>query len=85
MPPAWTTTARSSVIAMSTGVPDSLRSPIRRAVAMSTRSIAPLRAAQICVPSAVTASASGVPGSIALPAPVRAARSMIETVAPAAR
>ena len=69
---------------MSIGVPDSLRSPIRRAVAMSTRSIAPRRAAQTCVPSAVTASASGVPLSTALPAPVRAARSMIETVAPAA-
>ena len=45
----------------------------------------PCGAAQICVPSAVTASASGVPGSTALPAPVRAARSMIETVEPAAR
>ena len=72
----------SPVIAMSIGVPASLSSAIRREPAVSTSSTAPLRAAHTRVPSALTASASGVPCIRMLPAPVRVARSMIETVRP---
>ena len=53
-------------------------------LATSTDSMAPLRAAKTFVPSAETASASGVPVVRMLPAPVRVARSMTETVRPAA-
>ena len=84
LPPAWTTTARVGVTTRSIGVPDSLRSPTRCAVVASIISIAPLRAAYTRVPSRETASASGEPCSGMLPAPVRAARSIIETVRPAA-
>jgi hypothetical protein len=45
LPPVWTTTARDAVTARSSGVPASLRRPTHCAVAVSTKSIAPLRAA----------------------------------------
>ncbi len=83
-PPSWTMTAREPVIAMSIGVPASLNSAIRREPTASTSSTAPLRAAHTRVPSPLTASASGVPFIRMLPAPVRVARSMTETVRPAA-
>ena len=68
----------------SIGVPASLRSPVRCMLATSIDSIAPLRAAKTFVPSGETASASGVPVVRMLPAPRRVARSMTETVRPAA-
>ena len=81
-PPVWTTTARVAVTARSSGVPDSLRRPTHCAVAVSTKSIAPLRAAKTRIPSGETAIASGTPGTSTLPAPMRAARSIIVTVRP---
>ncbi len=83
-PPCCTSIARVGVTTSSIGVPASLRWPVRCMLATSIDSIAPLRAAKTFVPSAETASASGVPVVRMLPAPMRVARSMTETVRPAA-